>query len=264
MHAETATRPALLTGPMILQTERLSKAFGGVKAVDDVTINLPEGRTTALVGPNGAGKTTLFHLLSGYLQPTSGRISYRGDDVTKLASNRLALKGLSRTFQHVSVFRSLSPAENVLVGMDQFSTRRWWSRSGSRGSARQRRARTADLLELVGLSDIGDRRTDELSYGQAKLLDLASTLATEPDLLLLDEPAAGLNSAEKQQLARVVSRVSAGGVSVCVVEHDMDFVLSISDYMYVMNLGSLLAHGIPREVLRIDAVAEAYLGKSHE
>jgi branched-chain amino acid transport system ATP-binding protein len=251
-------------GPVIMRTESLAKVFGGVRAVDDLTLSVPEGKITALVGPNGAGKTTLFHMLSGYFPPTSGRIFYRDGDVTALASNRLALRGVSRTFQHVSVFRSLSPAENVLVGMDQFSSRHWWGRARTQASRKQRRERTAELLSLVGLGDLGTRRTDELSYGQAKLLDLASTLATEPDLLLLDEPAAGLNSAEKQQLASVVARVNAAGVSVCVVEHDMNFVLSISDYMYVMNMGTLLAHGVPREVLRIDAVAKAYLGSGHD
>jgi ABC-type branched-subunit amino acid transport system ATPase component len=256
--------PPLPDGPAIMRTENLAKIFGGVRAVDGVTISLPAGKITALVGPNGAGKTTLFHLLSGYFQPSSGRVFYRDGDVTGLPANRLALRGVSRTFQHVSVFRSLSPEENVLVGMDQFSSRTWRGRARSHGSARQRRERTAELLRLVGLGDLGDRRTDELSYGQAKLLDLASTLAAEPHLLLLDEPAAGLNSAEKQQLASVVARVNAAGVSVCVVEHDMDFVLSIADYMYVMNMGTLLAHGIPREVLRIDAVATAYLGSGHE
>jgi ABC-type branched-subunit amino acid transport system ATPase component len=251
-------------GPAIMRTEQLAKVFGGVRAVDGLTVSLPEGKITALVGPNGAGKTTLFHMLSGYFAPTSGRIFYREADVTALASNELALRGVSRTFQHVSVFRSLSPEENVLVGMDHFSSRSWRTGFRSRASARQRRERTADLLSLVGLGNLGGRRTDELSYGQAKLLDLASTLATEPDLLLLDEPAAGLNSAEKEQLAGVVARVNAGGVSVCVVEHDMDFVLSISDYMYVMNMGTLLAHGVPREVLRIDVVAKAYLGSGHD
>jgi ABC-type branched-subunit amino acid transport system ATPase component len=247
-----------------MRTQDLAKVFGGVRAVDGLSVSLPEGKITALVGPNGAGKTTLFHMLSGYFPPTSGRIMFREDDVTAHASNRLALRGLSRTFQHVSVFRSLTPEENVLVGMDQFSSRRPRDGFRPRASARQRRERTAELLSLVGLGNLRGRSTDKLSYGQAKLLDLASTLATEPDLLLLDEPAAGLNSAEKQQLASVVARVNAGGVSVCVVEHDMDFVLSISDYMYVMNMGTLLAHGVPREVLRIDAVAQAYLGSRRD
>lgn len=247
-------------GQAILVADRLTKVFGGVRAVDALSLSLREGNITALVGPNGAGKTTLFHLLSGYSRPTSGTISYGGEDITRMSSNRRALRGLSRTFQHVSVFRSLMPRENILVGMDQFSGTHARRRSGPRASTRDRRRRTEELLDLVGLTDVSSRRTDQLSYGQAKLLDLASTLASEPRLLLLDEPAAGLNSAEKEQLARVVARVNAGGVTVCVVEHDMDFVLSISDYMYAMSMGALLAEGIPDEVLRLDEVATAYLG----
>ena len=249
----------------ILEVQALSKRFGGVRAVNDMTFAADRGKITAIVGPNGAGKTTLFNLVSSVTKPTAGRVRYDGADVTGRAPEQLARRGLSRTFQHVSVFGSLSLLENVLVGMDQFSRRTRLGRRVHRDvTPAARRDRAVELLRFVGLRESPDRPAASLPYGQKKLLDLANTLAAEPELLMLDEPAAGLNSAEKSALADVVRRVNQAGVSVCVVEHDMPFIRSIAEYMVVVNFGALLAEGRPAEVLELPAVVEAYLGPGND
>jgi ABC-type branched-subunit amino acid transport system ATPase component len=242
----------------------MSRSFGGVHAVDGISLQIGGDGVVALVGPNGAGKTTLFNLVTGLERPSSGRVSFFGKDVTGWSPRRLVEVGLCRTFQSAVGFDSLTCADNVLVGMDCY-LRGWGKglrrRSGGYRSSAYRRAH--DLLTLVGLDSVIDQRAADLPYGKRKLLDVASALATEPRLLLLDEPAAGLNWDETEELMGVLRSIHRSGVAVWVIEHDMGFVRNLASEVFVMNFGKLLVSGSPEAVLQDERVVTAYLGGHH-
>jgi branched-chain amino acid transport system ATP-binding protein len=250
----------------ILSIRDLTRRFGGLTAVDRVSFDVAAGGVTAVIGPNGAGKTTLFSMVSGFLRPSEGRVAFAGEDVTGRSPEAIAARGLVRTFQLVKLFEDLSVLENVMVG-------RHLHARGGLGAAllrppRARREevevehRAREILARVGLSSKADAPASGLTYGQGRLLEMARGLAAEPRLILLDEPAAGLNGEESAALAALIRRVADDGTTVLLIEHDMKLVMNTADTVIVLDFGRKIAEGTPEAVRRDPAVIAAYLGGS--
>lgn len=248
----------------LLQLHNVTQRFGGLVAVDDVTASIAEGGVTAVIGPNGAGKTTLFNAISGFRTPSAGRIAFGGTDITGWPSERIAALGLVRTFQLVQLFGDLSAMENIKVGTHLHTSGGLFAailRSpATRRSEREVEARSRKLLEFVGLTDVADIAASNLPYGQQRLLEIARALAAQPKLLLLDEPAAGLNSSETARLSATIREIAARGTTVLLIEHDMKLVMSTADRVIVLDFGRKIAEGTPDEVRANPAVIAAYLG----
>ena len=236
----------------MLELTEVTVRFGGNVAVDRVSFGAEAGRVTALIGPNGAGKTTIFNVISGLLPPTSGSVALDGRDLSGMAPHRRARLGLARTFQRLELFSALTVRDNVLVASEIY---RGWSRARVRP-----RSEVARLLERVGLSDRADERVDQLPTGQARLVELARALATHPKVLLLDEPASGLDDAETDDVARLLTELAAEGITVMLVEHDVHLVMRVSQMIHVLDFGRLIAGGPPEEIRENKDVIEAYLG----
>jgi branched-chain amino acid transport system ATP-binding protein len=249
---------------MMLVAERLSVAFGGVRAIDDVSLAVAPGLVFSIIGPNGAGKTTLFNVISGLYRPERGRVRLAGEDVTALAPEGLARRGLSRTFQNLQIFFRMSVIENVMVGRHRHETTGMFADlfhlPAVRRQNRMTREAAAAALERVGLAAAAERPAGSLSFGDLKRLELARALASEPRLLLLDEPAAGCNAVETEGIATVIRRLSRDGITVVLVEHDMRLVMNVSDRIHVLANGRTLAEGAADEVRTNPAVIAAYLG----
>ena len=253
----------LLEQPL-LDIGGLTRRYAGLVAVDGVDMQVMPGGVHAVIGPNGAGKTTLFNLVSGLVPPSAGSIRFAGQDVTGLAADRRAALGLARTFQNIRVFAAMTVLENVLTGLH---ARLAVGLPGvvlrlPRFRAEEKRAvaRARAALDLVGLADKAGQRAQALSYGDQRRLEIARAMAPEPRLILLDEPAAGMNPAETEALATLVRRLSGFGATVLLVEHDMGFVMDISDAVTVLNFGKRIFEGTPQAVRQEPAVIEAYLG----
>jgi branched-chain amino acid transport system ATP-binding protein len=248
----------------LLELGGVSKRFGGVQAVKDVSFRVEKGTIKAVIGPNGAGKTTLFDLISGFLAPDSGDILFRGEPIQGRPPHQVAALGLSRTFQHIRLFSRMTALENVMVG------RHVKSRAGFLAGMlhlpftwreeREVRERSLEVMEFLGLSALAGAEATSLSYGQQRAVELGRALACEPDLLLLDEPAAGLNMRETADVARLIARVRDRGVTVLVVEHDVSLVMGISDEIAVLSYGRKIADADPRSVQRDPEVVRVYLG----
>jgi branched-chain amino acid transport system ATP-binding protein len=248
----------------VLAAEHLSISFGGVHALEDVSLAVPPDLVFSIIGPNGAGKTTLFNVISGLYAPEHGRVQFAGEDVTRLAPEALARRGLSRTFQNLQIFFRMSALENVMVGRHRHETTGIWADLLHLPTvARQNRAtREAAMaaLERVGLAAAAERPAASLSYGNLRRLEMARALASEPRLVLLDEPAAGCNAVETAEIGAIIRRLTGDGITVVLVEHDMRLVMNVSDRIHVLANGRTLAEGTAAEVRANAAVIEAYLG----
>ena len=251
----------------VLSIDGVSLTFGGVKALDDVSIDIKKGEVLCIIGPNGAGKTTLFNCITGFLRPSSGSIMYRGGiELTGRKPHQIAHYGIYRSFQNLATFTQLSTLENVLIGglkrhdfsyglTDMlFNTRRFRYRESAL------RDEAVSILEFIGIVGKKDKKAAELSYGERKLLELARGLITKPGLLLLDEPAAGLNPTEKAELAAAIRKICRENIDVVLIEHDMKFVSDISHWIVVLDYGKKLAEGTPEDIKKNKTVIEAYLG----
>ncbi len=239
----------------LLEVQDATKVFGGVRAVDGCSFTVQRGTVTALIGPNGSGKTTLFNLITGYLPPDRGQVRFRGRDITGLDAGRLYRHGLSRTFQQARVFPHLSVQEN-LVAAGGYSWRQLFTRRVGRAD----RERAGRLLEEFRLAPVADLLASELSYGQRKLLEFAAVLMSEPSLVLLDEPTAGVNPVLVETMERHIRERHAAGITFLIVEHDMGFVMRLCDPVIVLDRGKQIAAGPPADVQANQLVLDAYLG----
>ncbi len=252
----------------LLAVEGLGIAFGGLKAVNDVSFEVKPGEVVSIIGPNGAGKTTLFNMISGVYRPGSGRVRLGGEDVTGMAPHLLARRGMSRTFQNLQIFQSITVLENAVTGY-HLSERGpiladLLSLPSSRRRARAAETGARDLLARVGLERAAEREAGNLSYGSLKRLEIARALALDPKVLLLDEPAAGCNAVETEEIDHLIAEVAASGVAILLVEHDMKMVMRISNHIVVLDHGERIAEGDPAMVSRDPAVIAAYLGADAE
>ena len=248
----------------MLTVQNVSKYFGGLHAVENVSFEVPEGLITSIIGPNGAGKTTLFNVISGILPPTSGKISYKDLDITGGPAHRIVSAGVGRTFQSIELFFNLNVIENVMAA--RFCrTKSTFLESllflpRDRKDRRRNQEMAEELLEWVGLSDRRFFMPNELSYGMQRRLEIARALATEPDMLMLDEPTAGLTQSIVEELMELIFRLKEMGKTIFLIEHNMNVVMSISDKVVVMNFGEKLAEGTPAEIQNHPDVIDAYLG----
>ncbi|MEU8820205.1 branched-chain amino acid ABC transporter ATP-binding protein/permease [Actinoplanes sp. NPDC048796] len=262
---ETTAAPAT-SHDQLLRVEGVTKQFRGLKALDDVSLTVATGEIRGIVGPNGSGKTTLFNVISGLYKPTSGRVIFRGADMTGRAPYRLARAGMARTFQNLRLFGDLTVEENLLVALDRWPTRSAWRYALRPLSVLRRdhalRRSAAEILDRYGLTEFASLAPTSLPYGIQRRVEIARAVAADPALLLLDEPAAGLNGEEVRQLAEIVRSIRDSGRTVIIIEHNMGLVMSLCEQITVLAGGRVIASGTPAEVAAEPAVIEAYLGDS--
>jgi branched-chain amino acid transport system ATP-binding protein len=252
----------------LLHVDCVTRRFGGYTALNDATCEIAEGQVHALIGPNGAGKTTLFNVVSGVLRPTSGRLSFQGVDYTGRRPDQVLTMGIARNFQQVRLVRGLSVLENVMSGAHARINRGLLGNTaeflGFATAEKAAREKARAMLDFVGMAGKGEMQPDNLTLVDQRRLEIARALASDPRLLLLDEPAAGMNPTELDQLSALIRRIRANGLTVLLVEHHMRLVMSISDQVTVLSAGTIIAAGTPQEIQRDPAVIAAYLGNGDE
>lgn len=252
----------------LLETKNLGITFDGLVALEGVDFSAEEGKITAVIGPNGAGKTTFFNLVAGFYTPTEGTVHFDGRDVTGLKAYQRAEAGIARTFQNINLFKDMSVMDNALVGLHSRSKSNILSAMfrtpGQRKEEKQMRTEVMETLAFMGLDKYAREKAGSLSYGMQKNLEIARALALKPKVLLLDEPASGLNTQDLDELSKRILSIRDKGITVVLIEHKMDVVMSISDHIAVLNFGRKIADGTPEEIRSNHEVIEAYLGKEDE
>jgi branched-chain amino acid transport system ATP-binding protein len=259
---------ALADGETLLELDDIGISFGGLRAVDGLSFRVRRGEIVGLIGPNGAGKTTVFNMITGIYKPTNGHIRWRGEELTGHSPHRIAQAGIRRTFQTIRLFADMSVLENVIAGEQQQIRQKWWQ--GLLNTPAQRREeqtlidRAMEVLRQLGLADVAQENATSLPYGAQRRVEMARTLVAKPELIILDEPAAGLNEFESAALNDTIRAIRDAGVTVILVEHDMSVVMNVTDNIVVINFGKKIAEGKPEEIRRNPLVIEAYLGQDDD
>ncbi len=251
---------------MFLETKNLTKKFGGLTAVNNVDFAIEQGKINAIIGPNGAGKSTFFNLISGFHPPSSGQIIFKGQDITNLPSNKIAELGVARTFQTTNLFDQATVLDNVIVGHRLRTKSNLFDAilrtKRLKREEQQCREKAIEVLDFVGLTDVSHKLAGGLSQEEKKRVAFALGLATNPEIIFLDEPAAGVNPDETEGLAELMVKMVESGVTVCLIEHKMSMIMKLADRIMVLNYGEKIAEGTPTEIKNNDAVIKAYLGGS--
>ena len=252
----------------ILETVNLTKRFGGLSAVNQVSIQVPEGSIYSIIGPNGAGKTTLFNCITGFYPADEGDMLFQGESLLGCAPDRVTRQGISRTYQNIRLFPAMTALENILVGAHPRLKSNWLDAilhtPGQQREEKKAIQDAQDLLNFVGLQGKGDLLARNLPYGEQRRLEMARALANKPALILLDEPTAGMNPNESAAMMRFIRDLRDElGITILLIEHDMRVVMGISEYIYVLDFGQLIAEGIPAEIQKNPQVIESYLGRGH-
>ena len=259
----------IAAGEAILSVENVSLAFGGVKAITDVSFDIRKGEIRAIIGPNGAGKTSMLNVINGFYTPQRGRITFKGQTRAKMRPHEAAVGGIARTFQNVALFRGMTALDNILAGRSlRMKSNLFWQllRHGPAMTEEvEHRKKVEDIIEFLEIAHIRKTPVGVLPYGLQKRVELARALAAEPQLLLLDEPMAGMNVEEKEDMCRFILDVNSEfGTTIALIEHDMGVVMDISDHVVVLDYGRTIADGTPEQVRKEPAVLDAYLGVAHE